>query len=122
MVECLAVGLGGFIGAVSRYLLGLITIKNSNFPLMTMIINIIGAFIIGVVAALASKYNLDSRLVLFLKTGICGGFTTFSTFSLELMDLANSGNILMAGSYALASIGFCLLFVYLGTKGVEILL
>ena len=58
MLECLAVGIGGFIGAVSRYLMGLIIIKDTTFPFMTMMINIIGAFVIGLVVALASKYNL----------------------------------------------------------------
>ena len=69
MLECLAVGIGGFIGAVSRYLMGLIIIKDTTFPFMTMMINIIGAFVIGLVVALASKYNLESRWILFLKTG-----------------------------------------------------
>ena len=65
MLECLAVGIGGFIGAVSRYLMGLIIIKDTTFPFMTMMINIIGAFVIGLVVALASKYNLESRWILF---------------------------------------------------------
>ena len=64
MLECLAVGIGGFIGAVSRYLMGLIIIKDTTFPFMTMMINIIGAFVIGLVVALASKYNLESRWIL----------------------------------------------------------
>ena len=112
MLECLAVGIGGFIGAVSRYLMGLIIIKDTTFPFMTMMINIIGAFVIGLVVALASKYNLESRWILFLKTGVCGGFTTFSTFSLESMNLLSDGKFLMAGGYILLSVSLCLLFVY----------
>ena len=122
MLECLAVGIGGFIGAVSRYLMGLIIIKDTTFPFMTMMINIIGAFVIGLVVALASKYNLESRWILFLKTGVCGGFTTFSTFSLESMNLLSDGKFLMAGGYILLSVSLCLLFVYLGHLCVKVLL
>lgn len=121
MVECLAVGAGGFIGAMLRYLMGLITFEKSSFPIMTLIINIIGAFMIGIVVALASKYHLDSRLVLFLKAGVCGGFTTFSTFSLESMTLLSDGRYLMATGYILLSVSLCLLFVYLGTVLVELM-
>ena len=122
MLECLAVGIGGFIGAVSRYLMGLIIIKDTTFPFMTMMTNIIGAFVIGLVVALASKYNLESRWILFLKTGVCGGFTTFSTFSLESMNLLSDGKFLMAGGYILLSVSLCLLFVYLGNLCVKVLL
>ena len=66
MLECLAVGIGSFIGAESRYVMGLIIIKDTTFPFMTMMINIIGAFVIGLVVALASKYNLESSWILFL--------------------------------------------------------
>lgn len=121
MVECLAVGAGGFIGAMLRYLMGLITFEKSSFPIMTLIINMIGAFMIGIVVALASKYHLDSRLVLFLKAGVCGGFTTFSTFSLESMTLLSDGRYLMATGYILLSVSLCLLFVYLGTVVVELM-
>ena len=116
MLECLAVGIGGFIGAVSRYLMGLIIIKDTTFPFMTMMINIIGAFVIGLVVA------LESRWILFLKTGVCGGFTTFSTFSLESMNLLSDGKFLMAGGYILLSVSLCLLFVYLGNLCVKVLL
>ena len=53
------------------------------FPLLTLLTNLAGAFVIGVIAGLAAKRNLPQNAVLFLKTGLCGGFTTFSTFSLE---------------------------------------
>ena len=84
MIECLVVGIGGFIGAICRYLMGLIPIKVTF--LNTMIINIIGAMVIGLVVALGSKYSLDNRVILFLKTGICGGFTTFSNVSKEKFE------------------------------------
>ena len=92
MIECLVVGAGGFVGAVLRYLVGLLDMNpESGFPIKTFIINIAGAFLIGVVAALASREALNPRTVLFLKVGICGGFTTFSSFALENHDLMMNG-------------------------------
>lgn len=106
MLNCLAVGLGGFIGAVIRYLISLIPIKNPySFPINTFIINIAGAFAIGCIAyAMSKNQNIDSRLILFLKVGICGGFTTFSTFSLETAELIKNGSVLIAVIYVVLSV------------------
>ncbi len=113
MNECIAVGFGGFIGAVLRYLISLIPTEGGNsFPYKTLIINILGAFIIGIISATAQKYNIDPRLLLFLKVGLCGGFTTFSTFALETGDLLNSGNILSAFIYVLMSVVLCVAAVF----------
>lgn len=115
MLSCLVVGLGGFIGAVLRYLISLIPIKNpDSFPIHTFIINIIGAFAIGCIAFAASKNeNIDPKLLLFLKVGICGGFTTFSTFSLETAELIKGGSVLMAIVYLVASVVLGILAVML---------
>ena len=79
MIKCLCVGLGGAVGAMLRYLIGLVPVGASNgFPVKTLLINILGAFVIGVLAVLGDKHSLPPLLVLTLKTGVCGGFTTFS--------------------------------------------
>ena len=93
MMECIVVGAGGFIGAVCRYLIGLIPLKEScAFPVKTFVINMVGSFLIGIIAALAMRTDsLNPRMVLFLKVGICGGFTTFSSFALETGDLMQDG-------------------------------
>ncbi len=106
MIECIAVGLGGFIGAVLRYLMGLIPLREDfSFPVKTLAVNILGAFAIGLIAALAAKRpDLNPRLILFLKTGICGGFTTFSTFALETVELYHAGNPMQAVLYVLLSV------------------
>ncbi|MFR5875113.1 MAG: fluoride efflux transporter CrcB [Eubacterium sp.] len=106
MLNCLVVGLGGFIGAVVRYIISLIPIKNpQSFPVNTFIINIVGAFAIGCIAFAVSKNeNIDSRVILFLKVGICGGFTTFSTFSLETAELIKGGSVITAVIYVIMSI------------------
>ncbi len=105
MIKCILVGLGGFIGAVLRYLIGLIPIKtDSGFPIKTMLINIAGAFAIGIVTALAAKNkSISPNFILMLQVGVCGGFTTFSTFAYEISDLIKTGNILTALLYILLS-------------------
>lgn len=116
MLNCVVVGLGGFIGSVIRYLIGLIPIRQETaFPYKTLIINVIGAFVIGcVVAVFAKNGNLDSRLLLFLKVGICGGFTTFSTFSLETLNLFKAGSWVLAVAYILASVVLSVAAVFAG--------
>lgn len=106
MIKCIVVGAGGFIGAVCRYLIGLIPVnENLAFPVKTFAINILGSFIIGLIAGLALKNNaLNPRVVLFLKVGICGGFTTFSSFALETGDLIKGGNTATALLYVILSV------------------
>lgn len=87
MLQCFMVGLGGGIGAIFRYLLGKIQFPfETAFPIMTLCINFMGAFVMGLVVSGAIKYTKENT-ILFLKTGLCGGFTTFSTFSLESITL-----------------------------------
>ena len=106
MTDCLIVAAGGAIGAVCRFLIGKLPIGSSDgFPIMTFIVNILGCFLIGLVAALALKQFSDSpRLVLFLKVGICGGFTTFSSFALETGGLIEKGSYITAASYVILSV------------------
>ena len=106
MAECLFVGIGGFIGSVCRYLIGLIPLSPSNgFPVKTLVINVAGAFAIGLIAAAAAKNaDISPRIVLLLKTGICGGFTTFSTFALEISDLIRGVSWAAAAAYMLLSL------------------
>lgn len=106
MIECLLVGIGGFIGSVCRYLIGLIPVTPSNgFPVKTLFINVLGAFLIGLIAAAAAKNAVvDQRLILMLKTGVCGGFTTFSTFALEVTDLMRAGSLGTAAMYIVLSL------------------
>lgn len=85
----LIVGTGGFIGSVMRYLLQ-VFIENkllSTFPLATLIANITGSFIIGVVFALAEKSMMNSEWRIFMSVGICGGFTTFSAFAFNNFNM-----------------------------------
>lgn len=114
MVNCLCVGLGGFVGSICRYLIGLIPLKQSTaFPVKTLLINVLGAFVIGLLAAWVGKEShLDPRLILLLKVGLCGGFTTFSTFAYESSSLLQTGNILVAVLYISASVLLSILAIY----------
>jgi len=105
-MNILVVGAGGAIGAVFRYLLGQVLPKlGSGFPLGTFAVNLIGCFAIGLNAGAAGRYSgLDPRLVLFLQTGICGGFTTFSTFSLEILSLFEEGKFTIGLFYIVLSV------------------
>ena len=116
MTECLYVGVGGFIGSVARYLIGLLPLTFENgFPIKTFIINVVGALLIGVIADLAAKNpTLDVRIVLFIKVGICGGFTTFSTFALEMGGLLDRGFLFTAIMYAALSTILGVIAFYIG--------
>ena len=115
MIQILSVGTGGFVGAVLRFLMGKLPLKEMTiFPVNTLLINVIGAFVIGIVVAAGDRYaTADSNLVLFLKVGLCGGFTTFSTFSLESFALIQAGHYLVFVA-TVSSVVLCLLAVWLG--------
>ena len=106
MLNCLVVALGGGIGACLRYLIGLVPLKEPfTFPVKILFINLLGCFVIGLIAAIAAKTtSLSPRTVLFIKTGLCGGFTTFSTFALETETLLKTGHIGLAILYVALSV------------------
>ena len=115
MAGFLCVGAGGAFGAMLRYGISLIPYKG-NFPVLTLITNVLGALAIGYIAGAAAKRDVPANMVLFLKTGVCGGFTTFSTFSLESLTLLEKGRWLLGGSYMVLSVVLCLLGVALGQR------
>lgn len=105
MLNCIFVGIGGFLGSVCRYLIGLLPFKAENgFPIKTLLINVAGAFAISLIAAWAAKgKSIDPHLLLMLKVGVCGGFTTFSTFAFESAELMQSGHTPVAVTYMVLS-------------------
>lgn len=101
MLNCIMVGIGGFIGSVCRYLIGLLPIESTNgFPIKTLVINVIGSFFISVITLLASRDKaLNPQIILMLRVGVCGGFTTFSTFAYESAELIKNGHMMTAFAY-----------------------
>ncbi|NLJ16028.1 MAG: fluoride efflux transporter CrcB [Clostridiales bacterium] len=113
MINVLIVGAGGFLGTVFRYLLGLIPLP-VDFPFITLGMNFLGSFIIGLVYGFSIDGVLSSKKTLFFKTGFCGGFTTFSSFSLEAFNLIDEKKYLLSGIYILLSIVLCIFGTFLG--------
>ncbi len=114
LLNCLFVGLGGLVGSVLRYLVSLLPLRHeSGFPLITLGINVLGAFLLGLIMAYAGRApSLDPRTLLFLKVGVCGGFTTFSTFALEAHGLLAGGKPVVALLYMALSVVLCVFAVY----------
>ena len=111
------VALGGAIGASIRHLANGLALRLAglSFPWGTMAINIVGSFIMGVfVEVLARRFNASNELRLFVATGILGGFTTFSAFSLDFAVLWERGALASALGYALASVIGSILALFLG--------
>ena len=113
----LIVGVGSFIGGAIRYLLSLF-MKNlcgQGFPWGTLSVNLLGCFLFGIVFAIFSKSSsTDSTLYLLLTTGICGGFTTFSTFANESIQMLQHGNIFGFIAYVATSVIAGLALIALG--------
>ena len=115
--EIVAVFIGGGIGSVLRFLLNKIEIvSENNYPYSTFISNVVGCFILGLVLGYFIKNGSNnSTLFVFLTVGLCGGFTTFSTFSNENLQLLQNGHILSFLIYTLLSLILGIMFVYFGT-------
>lgn len=110
------VALGGALGAVARYAISLIPVKG-QFPILTLVTNILGAVLIGFIVGLTDKKgNGSPNAVLFWKTGVCGGFTTFSAFSLEAYKLFENREYTLGGVYVVLSVCGCIVGVFLGKK------
>ena len=108
------IGTGSFFGGVFRHLLSLLiqTKTTTNFPLGTLIVNIVGCFFIGIVLGIFEKGQISYEWKLFLATGFLGGFTTFSAFSNETFILFREGYVGYALFYILASVLLGLLATY----------
>ncbi len=114
----LAVGIGGAIGAILRYAVGSAFLQRfgPGFPWGTLTINITGSFLIGIVAQLAATraFGVTPMVRIFAATGVLGGYTTFSTFSLDTLVLVGDGPAVLAALYAAASVIGGLFAAYAG--------
>lgn len=119
----LIIGAGSFIGGIARYLVsrGVSGWLGAAFPFGTLAVNIAGCYLIGVFYGLGTRGHIfDPALRLFLTTGICGGFTTFSTFSNENFALLQEGNVWYFALYTSLSILVGLIATWLGDATIRI--
>lgn len=125
MKAALIVGLGSFVGGSLRYL-SVVWIERKaqmDFPLAIFLVNVLGSFLIGLATPGLERLSLsgDSAMPLFLAAGVMGGYTTFSTFSLQTLKLIQTGSWNLAFLNALASVLCCLVSVFAGLKLGQIL-
>ena len=116
MKQLLLVFIGGGTGSVLRYLIGkLLNNSETGIPYGTFAANILGSLFIGIILGLAAKSEtLSQSHTLLLATGFCGGFTTFSTFSIETLNLIESGEIVKAGLNVFLSVVLCISACWIG--------
>jgi len=123
LANLISVALGGALGASARYLtnVGVFRWAGPGFPLATIIVNVLGSFLMGVlVVALARKDG--NALAPFLMTGVLGGFTTFSAFSLDTLTLFERGEVGLAGLYAGLSVALSLTAIVAGVYAARMVL
>lgn len=113
------VAFGGAIGSISRFGLGLVMLRltGPRFPWGTLLINVLGSFVIGYFGALSAadgRLSVPEEIKVFVLVGLCGGFTTFSSFSLQTFLLFRSGDTLLGSLYIVGSVVLCLAVVWLG--------
>lgn len=125
MKEIFFVGLGGLAGSVARYKLGgwiLHRTLGTHFPWSTFAVNLIGCFAIGILAGFAERFDaIGPQARLFLFTGVLGGFTTFSAFGLETVNLLRRGEMLSASAYAAGSVACGVAVLWLALRAVQLL-
>lgn len=121
LTGALWVAVGGAIGSVARYWLAaaVAALTGPAFPWGTLLINLGGSFVIGwfgVLTSAAGPLDVPAEIRLFVLVGLCGGFTTFSSFSLQTLELLQAGEMLRAGCYIVGSVVLCLLAVWAGAS------
>ena len=116
MIKLLSIGLGGFLGAIARYSMsGLVQKIGDRFPWGTLSVNLLGSFLMGLLATLfLEKLLINQELRLFILVGLLGAFTTYSTFSLETINLLRQSQYLLAVGNILANALGTLIAVWLG--------
>ena len=115
----IGVAVGGAMGSVARFWLAnaMTALTGPRFPWGTLLINVVGSFVIGLVAGISlppARFAVHPDIRIFLMTGVCGGFTTFSAFSLQTLNLLQAGEPIPAFGYAAGSVLLCVIATWCG--------
>ncbi|NTF32164.1 fluoride efflux transporter CrcB [Rhizobium skierniewicense] len=117
MLNIALVAVGGAIGSVARYLVGVWSVRlaGPNFPWGTMTVNIVGAFLIGLmVEVVARRFDASAEIRVFIVTGVLGGFTTWSSFTLDAVTLFERGDVGQAALYLAGSLTLSFTAIFAG--------
>ena len=119
LAACALVLIGGFLGGIFRFFLSGVVGRRvgETFPWGTLVINILGSFVIGIFGGLTGpdgRFLVSPEVRIFVMVGLCGGYTTFSSFSLQTLALMQDGEWARAGANVVLSVVLCLLAVWLG--------
>lgn len=118
-MQVLYAAAGGALGAASRFLISTLPLSHRGLPLPTFLANLIGCFIMGLIAAEAEARGMSPGLQIFLKTGFCGGLTTFSAFSAETVAMMEKGHMAAAVLYVAATVMLGFIVLYAGGQFVK---
>jgi len=116
MTSIIQVAIGGAIGAVGRYLTGVAAVRvmGHGYPWGTLTVNVLGSFLMGVLIVVLMTKDGGMRIAPLLMTGMLGGFTTFSAFSLDALTIFERGHLAQAALYVVATVVFSLLAIFVG--------
>lgn len=116
MFNYFMVAIGGALGSVARFWISTVVANRvtETFPLGTLVVNVTGSFLIGLLAAMSRSNGISNTTRTFLMVGVCGGYTTFSSFSLQNLQLLQNGNFYYAGLNTALSLALCMAGVWLG--------
>ncbi|MBS6524760.1 MAG: fluoride efflux transporter CrcB [Peptoniphilaceae bacterium] len=113
-MQVLFAAAGGALGATSRFLISRLPLSGHGLPLPTFLANLMGCFLMGLIAAKAEARGMDPNVQILLKTGFCGGLTTFSTFSAETVAMMEKGHMTTAVLYVVATVAAGFIALYAG--------
>lgn len=121
MDKLIYIFIGGGFGSICRYLIGRGLINYSNFPYGTLVANALSCILLGMMVAWVTVKSPDQRWSLLILTGFCGGFSTYSTFTYETLQLLKKEDYLLAGANIFGNLLLCIVSILIGIKLINLI-